>query len=58
MSPLDVTVPDFYQARIVSRIALLVASDGGPASSGVTECGYCPKTPKNRALRSPILTFS
>jgi hypothetical protein len=37
VSPLDVTPPDFYQARIVSRIALCLASDGGAASRAAIE---------------------
>jgi hypothetical protein len=44
-----VTAPDLDQARIVSRIALSLASDAGSASRAAIEvdpAGKCRKTPR------------
>jgi len=49
LSPIDVTAPDLDQARIVSRIALSLASDAGSASRAAIEAGSgrkCRKKPR------------
>jgi hypothetical protein len=56
-SPLDLTVPDQDQERIVSRITPSVASERGPAMHAVIEGESCRKMPKNKAFRRPIVAF-
>jgi len=48
LSPLDLIVLTNGQARIVSRIALSLASDGGSASRAAIETGPCRKCRKTR----------
>jgi hypothetical protein len=56
-SPLDLTVPDQDQERIVSRITPSVASERGPTMHAVIESESCRKMPKNKAFRVQLLRF-
>jgi hypothetical protein len=57
-SPIDLTVPDPRdQVRIVSRIALSVASDRSGAVHGANESENYRKPPENAAFGRQFLTF-
>jgi len=56
-SPLDLTVPDQDQERIVSRITLSVASERGPAMHAVIEGESAGKCRKTRLSAVQLLRF-
>jgi hypothetical protein len=57
LSPIDVIAPDLGQARIVSRIALSLASDAGSASGAAIEVDPAGNAGKHRASVSNSCVF-